>query len=98
MATTVFAFGHINADLPDVLFAAGITSEEESVTTSNAATEMAARADQNVCLVSTDTTVYVSFGAEPDATTDTNRFLLLENHCRIVRVKAGDKGAAATLA
>jgi len=92
MATCSFVFCAMNADIP-VPYAKGATSEEETVSGSNAATTAAANASQNVCEVTTDTACYVSFGSAPNAASDNPRFLMPANATRYFRVGSGDKGA-----
>lgn len=92
MAATQFAFGQVNADIPS-MFASGATVETETPSGSNAATTAASRADQPFCRVATDTDVYVSFGAAPDASTDTIRFLLPAGSVEYFRIPSGSKGA-----
>ena len=96
MAATQFAFGQMNADIDTAMFNAGATVETETPSGSNAATSAAARADQNVCRVATDTLCYVSFGAAPNAGTDTIRFLCPANTVSFFRVSAGYKAAVIT--
>ena len=97
MATTQFAFCSINADIDGAIFNQGATVESKTPTTSTSATTAAARADQKVCRVSTDTLVYVSFGAAPNAGTDTIRFLVPANTVALFRVSTGDKAAVISL-
>lgn len=96
MAVTQFAFGSINPDIP-ALFVAGATVEAETPSGSNAVTTAAASATQNVCRVSTDTDVYVSFGAAPDASSDAVRFLVPAGSVEYFRVSAGHKAAVVAL-
>lgn len=98
MAATQFAFGQMNADNDQAMFAAGATVEAEEPTTSNAATTAAASATQAICRVATDTAVYVSFGAAPNASSDAVRFMCPANSVSFFRVSAGDKGAVVTVA
>lgn len=93
MATCQFAFGSVNSDNIPAFYAGGATVESETVSGSNAATTAAASAAQSFCRVATDTACYVSFGAAPNAGTDTIRFLLPANAVELFRVKTGDKGA-----
>ena len=96
MAATQFAFGAMNTDNDLAMFAAGATVETETPSGSNAVTTAAAHAAQNICRVATDTLCYVSFGAAPNAGTDTIRFLCPANSVSFFRVSAGDKGAVIT--
>lgn len=96
MATTQFAFGQINPDMDEAMFSSGAVVESETPTGSNAATTAAASQTQTLCRVATDTLVYVSFGAEPNAGTDTIRFLCPANSVSFFRVSPGDKGAVIT--
>lgn len=92
MAATQFVFCAVNADIPAV-FTEGATVETETPSGSNAATTAASTASQTFCRVTTDTDVYVSFGAAPDASSDTIRFLLLAGNTEYFRIPAGSKGA-----
>ena len=51
---------------------------------------------KTACRVTTDTTCYVAFGANPNAASGTKRFLLLANTSEVFFVNPGDKGACAT--
>lgn len=95
MAVTQFAFGAVNADIPS-MFAEGATVETETPSGSNSATAAAATASQPFCRVATDTAVYVSFGAAPNAGTDTIRFFIPAGSVEYFRVAAGSKGAVIT--
>jgi hypothetical protein len=92
MAITQFSFMAVEGMFP-APFASSATVETEVPSGSNAATTAAATASQNVCRVATDTSVYVSFGAAPNAGTDTIRFYLPANAIEYFRVSAGSKGA-----
>ena len=48
---------------------------------------------QPCCRVATDTQIYVSFGAAPNAGTDTERFLITAGATEYFYVKSGDKAA-----
>lgn len=96
MAATQFAFVSISSDAEAIPFTAGATVETETPSGSNAATTAEADATQRFCRVATDTLVYVSFGAAPNAGTDTIRFLMPANSVSFFRVSAGDKGAVIT--
>lgn len=93
MATCQFAFGAMNADSIPALYVGGATVETETVSGSNAATTAAALGAQNICRVATDIACYVSFGAAPNAGTDTVRFLIPANGVEYFRIKTGDKAA-----
>jgi len=92
MAVAQFAFMPLEGAFPSA-YVAGATVEAESVSGSNAVTAAAATAVQNVCRVVSDTACYVSFGAAPDASTDSVRFYMPANAVEYFRVKSGDKAA-----
>lgn len=92
MAVTQFAFGQVNADIPS-MFSEGATVETETPSGSNAVTAAASRKDQPFCRVATDTDVYVSFGAAPNAGTDTIRFFVPAGSVEYFRVPAGSKAS-----
>ena len=95
MASTLFAFGQVNADIPS-MFSEGATVETETPSGSNAATSAASRADQPFCRVATDTDVYVSFGTAPNAGTDTIRFFIPAGSVEYFRIPSGSKAAVIT--
>lgn len=102
MATTQFAFGNVgraaSGGLVPVVIARSVSSEEITPSASNQTTTATATAGiGRVCRVTTDTSVYVSFGSAPDATTDTTRILVLANSSVEVAVEGGDKGACVTI-
>ncbi len=95
MAITQFSFGLVMPDQPVRLFVA-TTSETEVPSASNQQTTMTAPGTyqhQPICRVSTDTAVYVSFGSNPNAGTDTNRIYMPANAVEYFPCIAGDKGA-----
>lgn len=93
MAIASFVFCAINADIP-APYTAGIVSEEETISGSNAATTAAANASQNFCEVTVDTASYVTFATSPNAGTATAaRFFMPAGTTRYFRVNTGDKGA-----
>jgi len=95
MAFTQFVFGAVQDGTP-MMYGVGATAETETPSGVNSATTAAATATQNVCRVSTDTAVYVSFGTAPNAGTDTLRFFLPANAVEYFRVVSGYKGACIT--
>jgi hypothetical protein len=97
MATAQFAFVSVADSVDRAVYNVGATVESETVSGSNAATAAAASATQNFCRVATDTAAYVSFGAAPNAGTDTIRFLCPANSVSFFRVSSGDKGAVIAL-
>lgn len=96
MATTQFAFCVMSPEIEAPYRTAAVV-ESKSVSGTNAATTAAATNAHNVCRVATDTAVYVSFAATPNAGTDTVRFLCPANSVSFFRIKAGDKAAAITV-
>ena len=92
MAVTQFAFMAVEGMFPSG-YASGATVETETPSGSNATTTAASTGSQNVCRVSTDTAVYVSFGSAPNAGTDTIRFYVPAGVVEYFRVPAGSKGA-----
>jgi hypothetical protein len=102
MAITQFAFGLApNTEAFQALDVDSVTAESIAPTTSNAATTAVAPSAigtrKPLCRVATDTTVYVSFGSAPNATSDAKRFLCPAG-VSFFFVKKGDKAAVATLA
>ena len=88
---TQFAFMTVEGMFPAGY---GLTAVTETITSS--ASNQATTADSNahnVCRVATDTDVYVSFGTAPDATSDSNRFLMPANSVEYFRVALDTKGA-----
>lgn len=96
MALTHFTFLTASADLP-ASFAAGGDSEGIAPTGSNQTTTAVGSAARNLCRVATDTAVYVSFGAAPNATSDDPRFFMPANSVDFFRVVVGAKGAVVTI-
>jgi hypothetical protein len=109
MAKTHFVFGYVAGKgsatpAPAMITDADLTAmEEKAPTGANAVTAAAAKAanksvwgNQPICRVATDTQVYVSFGANPNALTDGLRFLMPANSVEYFYVKAGDKAAVVT--
>ena len=97
MATTQFAFCTVGQDHDLSVYTAGATTEQKTVSGTNATTTAAAIEGQRFCRVATDTAVYVSFGSAPNAGTDTIRFMMPANTVSWFRVAVGDKGAAITV-
>jgi hypothetical protein len=96
MALTQFVFGSVGTDLP-MIERDGAVAESKVPSGSTGATTATATASQPVCRVATDTAVYVSFGAAPNASTDTARFYVPANAVEYFRVKSGDKAAVVTI-
>lgn len=103
MALTSFTFGRFGAATGDGLIPALVADDDlvtEDVATAATNGQTTATAPHvggpAICRVATDTTCYVSFGANPDATTDAGRVLMLANTVEHFIVPAGVKGAAAT--
>ncbi len=94
MATTQFAFCAMHDD--DTPYTAGAVVESKTPSGTSGATTAAALAHHSVCVVATDTLVYVSFGSAPNAGTDTIRFLCTAGPVRMFRVATGDKAAVIT--
>lgn len=95
MATTQFAFGSINPDIP-AMYVVGSQVESKTPSGTAGATTAAATATQTTCRVSTDTLVYVSFGSAPNASSDTIRFLVQSGSTEYFRVQSGDKASVVT--
>lgn len=93
MATTQIAFCQASPDL-QTIYANGAVVESKTPTGSSSATTAVSRADHNVVSVATDTLIYVSFGASPNAGTDTIRFLCPAGSVRFFRLNAADIKAA----
>lgn len=104
MAVTQFAFGVAAVDdkstSASVFVAASATVEAETPSGSNAATTSSAPGSlgfrKPICRVATDTAVYISFGAAPDASSDTIRFYMPANSVEYFYVNPGDKAAVVT--
>ena len=74
---------------------AGQTFEVLTPSGASSASTLAAHASQNICAVSTDTAIYVTFGSAPTASSTTgNR--VPANAVAYFRIKAGDKAAVIT--
>lgn len=95
MALTQFAFGSVGSDVPS-FYNGGATVESAVPTGTSAATTAAANASQYMCRVATDTAVYVSFGAAPDASSDAVRFFVPAGAVEYFRVASGSKAAVVT--
>ena len=97
MAVTSFAFTSVDdRGIPAVIVEATVT-EEKTPSGSNQATTAAATASRRMCRVSTDTAVYVSFGAAPNAVTDTGqRFYIPAGAIDAFFIDSGDKAAVVT--
>lgn len=98
MAVTQFAFcqfRHQTGVPAQAAHAAGATFEIKTPSGSSGATTAAAVAGQTICRVSTDTAVYVAFGASPTASS-TAGFYLPANASDCFIVQVGDKGAVIT--
>lgn len=95
MALAQVAFVAVGDDVSPV-FVGGAAVESVTPSGTNAATTLAAIASQTMCRVATDTQIYVSFGAAPNAGTDSVRFLLPAGAVEVFRVATGDKAAVIT--
>jgi hypothetical protein len=74
--------------------ASSVSSENLTSSASNQQTTLTAPASDVLCRVSTDTAVYVAFGANPNALTGTAaRFHMPAGAVEYFRVNVGDKGA-----
>lgn len=93
MATTQIEFCQASPDL-QTIYANGAVVESKTPSSSNQATTAVSRKDHNVVCVATDTLVYVSFGASPNAGSDTIRFLCPAGSVRFFRLNAADIKAA----
>lgn len=82
----------------------GHNGVEEAITAGGAASTITAPASPNkhpiIARVTNDSgaSIYVSFGAAPNAATDTCRFLILDGQVEYFGVNEGDKAAAAVAA
>lgn len=97
MAVTHFAFGFA-ADKPQTII--GVTAyETKAPSSSSSATTAAATASAkgtaHICRVSTDTAVYVAFGASPTASATTG-FYMPANSVDYFSINVGDKAAVKT--
>lgn len=105
MALTSFTFGKVGHNVGGgsmpALVVDGTTQTTENIapvagntqTTATASTVMGGLCG---CRVTTDTNVYVSFGSNPNATSDTSRVLVLANQVEYFFILSGYKAAAAT--
>lgn len=100
MPLTHFAFVQVGVEFSGrsnipVPVASTVTSEHKTPSGSNQQTT--ATAPTNIpdvmCRVSTDTAVYIKFGANPDATVTGSRFYMPANAVEYFRVTPGDKAA-----
>jgi precorrin isomerase len=74
--------------------ASTVSSENITSSASNQQTTLTAPAGDALCRVSTDTAVYVAFGANPNALTSTAaRFHMPAGAVEYFRVNVGDKAA-----
>jgi hypothetical protein len=103
MALTHFCFGqagrHWQGSQIPAMLSTSFSSEGIAPSGSNQATTATAGSEANsayVCRVSTDTAVYVTFGAVPDATTAAARVYLPANGVEYFIVPAGAKAAVVT--
>jgi hypothetical protein len=106
LAKTHISFGYVlnnqSATSAPAMLRTPARCEDVTPTASNVATVKSAdgtafsAAHQPVCRVATDTQVYVSFGAAPNATTDAERFLVPAGTVEYFYVKDGDKAAVVT--
>jgi hypothetical protein len=104
MATTQFAFGDeralTEAMKGKVIEVQSITASESKTPSGSAGATTAAAplGGLGLCRVSTDTLVYVSFGAAPNAGTDAIRFMLPAGATEVFAVNPGDKASVITQA
>lgn len=106
MAKTQIAFGFVlnnqDATSAPAMLRTPATCEDITPSGTNAVTTKTAdggRFDgdhQPCCRVATDTQIYVSFGAAPNATSDAERFLVPAGAIEYFYVKDGDKAAVVT--
>lgn len=103
---TQFSFGLVGIGAQGGVIPAMIngtqTSETKTASGSSSPTTATAPAGDNssrvpMARVSTTVDVYVSFGASPNATSDTNRIMVPAGGVEYVFVKTGDKGDAVTV-
>ena len=94
MALTQFAFGAVEGHF-EAMYFAGVTIETVTPSGTSGATTAAAHAAQNICRVSTDTAVYVTFGSSPTASSSAGLYMPA-NSVEYFRVKSADKGAVIT--
>ena len=102
MATTHFAFGAALSNesanpVPAMqTTGGGIVTEALTPSGSNQQTTGSAPSATSrtpICRIATDTQVYVSFGSNPNASSDTVKFLIPANAIEYFYVKPGDKAA-----
>jgi hypothetical protein len=103
LAKTQIAFGYVlnNQDTTSApaMLATPVDCEDITPSPTNAATAKAANGTrfggdhQPCCRVATDTQIYVSFGAAPNAGTDAERFLITAGATEYFYVRSGDKAA-----
>lgn len=96
MAITQFSFSRIESRSVSAVIADDTVSETKVPSGSNGTTTAAATASRNVCRVATDTAVYVSFGAAPNATSDAGRFFLPAGAIEYYVIDSGWIGAVVT--
>ncbi|MFT3731455.1 MAG: hypothetical protein QM780_08540 [Hyphomicrobium sp.] len=106
MAKTQIAFGYVlnnqsatsaPAMLKTPVNCQDITPSATSTATTKTADGTQFNANhQPCCRVATDTQIYVSFGSAPNASTDTERFLIPAGAVEYFYVKDGDKAAVVT--
>ena len=97
MALTHFAFCALDILDPHYTQSEGAVVEGEAPSGTNAATTAVALGNHNYCRVATDTAVYVSFNAAPNAGTDASRFMMPANTVAFFRISPGYKGAVITI-
>ena len=96
MALTTFEFCGVNGDLR-IPYAVDAQAESVAPSSSAQATTLTSSSAHNVCRVATDTAVYVSFGASPDAGSDTTRVLIPANTVALLRIPSEVKASAITV-
>jgi hypothetical protein len=106
LAKTQIVFGYVlnnqSATSAPVMLRTPVNCEDVTPSGTSAATTKTAdgtqfnRNHQPCCRVATDTQVYVSFGASPNASSDAERFFVPANNVEYFYVKDGDKAAVVT--
>lgn len=103
MAITSFTFGKVGyvgggGVIPALVVDGTLTTESKTPSGSNQTTTAVATSAGGASgvRVVTDTSVYVSFGAAPNATSDGGRILILANQSEYFMLPAGYKAAVAT--
>lgn len=93
-----FGVGFGLGNLP-VPVASSVAAENITSSASNQQTTLAAPTGiaDLVCRVATDTAVYVSFGASPNATTAATRFFMPIGSVQFFRVNPGDRAAVVNI-